>query len=193
MNTMRIILFGLTFIISNMASAEIPPAVHLTIEDSSYSEGSIQDPITIEASQSLMGNELPNRMEISVAKGTVDSILATPLAGTISLVQQQTKSAGVLVVVGAKLHPEKDVADQRHFKSLERPVIEKHQGEVLISLATSPSSQWPFDIVELVSFPSLEHYQRLMNDPAYAPDTALGQAMMTTYTQDLSVAVATIE
>src|SRR5690606_36729423 len=132
MNTMRIILLGLTFIIGNMAAAETPSSVHLIIEDSSYSEGSIQDPITMEASQALMGNELPNRMEMSVAKGAVDSVLATPLAGTISLVQQQTKSAGVLVVVGAKLHPEKDVADQRHSKSLERPVIEKHQGEVLI-------------------------------------------------------------
>jgi uncharacterized protein (DUF1330 family) len=193
MNSMRIALLGLTLVLNSIASAEPASTVHLSIENDAIEGKIVQDRFAIEAHQPLMGEALPNRIEISVGEGPANSVRATPVTGSFSLAQQPESSSGVLVIVGAKLQPEKGIADQQHFKSLEKPVIEKHQGEVLISLATQPSPQWPFDIVELVSFPSLEHYQSLMNDPAYAPDTPMGQAMMTTYTQDLNVAVATLK
>ena len=84
-------------------------------------------------------------------------------------------------------------SDHARFRALESPLIKRHRGKVLLSLSTKPTSDWPFHILELVSFPSIEHYQALMVDPDYAPETPIGNAMATTYTPDLNVVTAKLK
>tara|TARA_A200000159_G_scaffold159823_1_gene178987 strand:+ start:906 stop:1445 length:540 start_codon:yes stop_codon:yes gene_type:complete len=152
-----------------------------------------QEGVIIEKQMPLSGNALPSRIELSSGAYNADLIQAIPIEGSISEVRKTADSGGLVAVVGAKLLPSKDLSDHARFRALESPLIKRHRGKVLLSLSTKPTSDWPFHILELVSFPSIEHYQALMVDPDYAPETPIGNAMATTYTPDLNVVTAKLK
>ncbi|MDR7088567.1 hypothetical protein [Cellvibrio fibrivorans] len=116
------------------------------------------------------------------------SLTALNLNATASQSDLDKLSSGVVIAVAAKLKQGRGLSDQLDFKSLEAPIIRKHNGTVIVSAGLADSTDSPFDILEVIHFPNQESFERLMNDEAYAPGKKLGDLMSKTYEKDVAIA-----
>ncbi|MAM88842.1 MAG: hypothetical protein CME36_16175 [unclassified Hahellaceae] len=180
----------------NVSQVVAEPVKPLIIDVDTKSVSGKQQELTFVSTKALFGEGIPQNLKLNFASGdqSAESLVQVSLIdNTLSPRLLDGTSQGVLVLVGASLQAGKGLADQKAFKMLERPLIDRYRGEVLLSIAAARSAEWPFDTFEVVSFPTLEHYLALMSDPEFAPEQPLGKLAMQTYTPDLRVSLGEIQ